>query len=111
MQQQRQTTDIVPYLPLSTTVCSKVPMPMEHCFQAVTEAATRAHWPMRCPVLVHYKLDKAEAGNQQQTLSKLAAALRFGDQKQPQALTSQFFFTVADNLLGNKLGLDEDERW
>ena len=85
----------------------------------MTEAATRAHWPMQCPVQVYYKLDMGEAGNLQQTLSKLAAALRFGDQKQPQALTgrmfdwwgpNQFFFTVADNRVGNKLGLDENEK-
>ena len=46
--------------------------------------------------------------------------MRFGDHKQPQGFAgrmfdwwvpSQFFLTVADNLVGNKLGLDENERW
>ena len=60
---------------------------------------------------MQHKLSRDEAGNTPQTLSKLAVALWFGDQKQPQALAgrmfdwwvpSQFFFTVADNLLGDK---------
>ena len=81
--------------------------------QFVLSVTDKAGWAMYCPDKVQYQLGRGEAGDLQQLVSKLAVIMRFGDHEQLIGLggkmfdfwmPSQFFSTVANTVLGDRLG-------